>query len=190
MKKQATELGMSLWNKRGRMALLTLSLTIGLVCLGSLVFGTSRVRANPAPTIDGVGTDWSSSWQVITDVANDISRDGWQCINPNNSPCYARSGYDFTALWAHYEAGNWYFRLDTDGTPGDLDSYTGTVSNLGTGTHDFDGGPLMPTGPSGRDYYGLYQSAFRDEFYRLDFAYQQWNLFSIIRRPADLISPE
>jgi hypothetical protein len=143
MKKKAIEIGTFLWNKRGRLARLTLSLTIGLVCLGSLIFGTSRVRANPAPNIDGIISvgEWDDSWRVITDPLDAIYTDesAPTRVDPGE---YARSGYEILSAYVHYEGESWYVRMDVDGRPGDADSVLGTSKDPGVGTTGYDYGLL------------------------------------------------
>jgi len=137
-----------------------------------LLFATCAWLVQPVPPaltqgpidLDGVAStgEWDPSWQVATDPL-DISVTGTG-THPHDAPTYARSGYDATGLWAHYDvdATAWYFRLDVDGRVADSDSQTGTSGNLSVGTHDVDGGPL------GIDGAGIGLS----EAYRLRFQYR------------------
>ncbi len=99
----------------------------------------TSVGAQPI-SIDGDPSDWTSpTWQALSDPVNEVEVDG---IHPHDPPKYARSGYDLSGLWAHFDSGTWYFRLDIDGRPGDADSRTGIPEKLGVGLTRYEGGPL------------------------------------------------
>jgi hypothetical protein len=113
-----------------------------LVVLPLLALGQAAAQGGSI-ILDGLGTDWDSTWQVATDSLDVFLTDSG--VQPHEAPTYARSGYDAIGLWAHYQAADdrWYFRLDVDGRGGDSDSQVGTSANLGVGTHGPDGGPLV-----------------------------------------------
>ncbi len=127
-------------------------------------------------TLDGDGSDWTdTAWRLMTGLGGNLSitvdtlcGGGSLGTNPNNSPCFARSGYDITDLWAYYQVGsnNWYFRLDVDSRPGDSDSRTGVAGNLGVGTDAFDTGALTNGDP---DPAGVNSIAAQEEKYFLQF---------------------
>ncbi len=116
-----------------------------IALLGAWVLSPGGASAQGPITLDGVASngEWDPTWQVATDPLDVFLTDTG--VHPHESPTYARSGYDATALWAHYQAGDdrWYFRLDVDGRAGDSDSTVGTASSLGVGTHGADDGPLV-----------------------------------------------
>jgi hypothetical protein len=90
-------------------------------------------------------------------------------VHPHEPPTYARSGYDATGLWARYQVSDnrWYFRIDVDGCGGDSDSMWGTSSSdLGTGTHGPDDGPLVIAPFADGDGLGTSES------YKLGFQYE------------------
>jgi hypothetical protein len=104
------------------------------------------INAQPI-AVDGDPADWTSpTWQALSDPVNDVEVDG---IHPHDAPKYARSGYDLSGLWAHFDSGTWYFRLDTDGRPGDADSRTGIPGNLGIGLSSYEVGPLSTQDANG-----------------------------------------
>lgn len=118
-------------------------IVLGLAALWALFIGQTAAQGGPI-TLDGVGADWDPAWQVATDELDVFLTDTG--VHPHEPPTYARSGYDATGLWAHYQASDnrWYFRIDVDGRGGDSDSMWGTsASDLGAGTHGPDDGPLV-----------------------------------------------
>jgi hypothetical protein len=108
-------------------------------------------------TLDGLGNDWTdTAWRLITGIGGNLfitvdTLCGGGSLNttPNSAPCFARTGYDITDLWAYYQVTNnsWYFRLDVDSRPGDSDSVVGTAGSLGVGTDGFDTGALTGGDP-------------------------------------------
>ena len=114
-----------------------------LVCLIVLLAPAGPLFAQGGIVLDGVGDDWDAAWQVQTDGLDVFLTDTG--VHPHDSPTYARSGYDATALWARYQSSDerWYFRIDVDGRAGDSDSQVGTADNPGVGTHGPDQGPLV-----------------------------------------------
>jgi hypothetical protein len=118
-------------------------IVVGLAVLWALFIGQTAAQGGPI-IMDGIGNEWDSAWQIATDELDVFLTD--TAVHPHQPPTYARSGYDATGLWAHYQTSDdrWYFRLDVDGRAGDSDSAWGTSSsNLGTGTHGPDEGPLV-----------------------------------------------
>jgi hypothetical protein len=125
-------------------------IVLGSVVLVALLAGQAVAQGGPI-VLDGVGDDWDPAWRVTTDGLDVFLTDTG--VHPHESPTYARSGYDATGLWAHFQAADarWCFRIDVDGRAGDSDSAYGTgPANLGFATHDFDEGPLcIPPGEDG-----------------------------------------
>ncbi|MBU0491195.1 MAG: DUF11 domain-containing protein [Chloroflexi bacterium] len=147
---------------------------LGLVLSVAGLWATLAM-AQTSIILDGMGDDWDPAWQVATDPL-DVTVTGTG-NHPHEAPTYARSGYDATALWAHYDvsAATWYFRLDVDGRIADSDSQTGTPGNLGVGTHAVDQGPL------GGDSTGIGTP----EAYRLRFQYQDGGPVSVAELAGD-----
>jgi hypothetical protein len=132
---------------------------LGSIALAAVVLVALLARQAVAQggtiVLDGVGDDWDPSWQVSTDGLDVFLTN--TADHPHESPTYARSGYDATGLWAHFQPADarWYFRIDVDGRVGDSDSAVGSPppGDLGFGTHDSDYGPLCE--PPGVDGVGL-----------------------------------
>lgn len=110
----------------------------------------AAVLAQGPIVMDGVASagEWGTQ-PLITDaldVVLNITHPACGNQHPHIAPCFARSGYDLTGIWASYSSNSWYFRTDVDGVPGDSDSITGTMSTLGFGTDGNDNGPLHTSG--------------------------------------------
>jgi hypothetical protein len=129
------------------------SIALAVLVLVALLAGEA-VAQGGSITLDGVGDDWDPAWQITTDGLDVFLTDTG--VHPHEPPTYARSGYDATGLWAHFQPtdARWYFRIDVDGRAGDSDSAYGTgPGNLGFATHGFDEGPLCIS--PGQDGAGL-----------------------------------
>ncbi len=72
----------------------------GLVLLACLL--PAAALAQGPIVLDGAGDDWDASWQVAGDPLDVFLTD--LQTHPHEAPTHARSGYDATALWAHYQA--------------------------------------------------------------------------------------
>lgn len=145
-----------------------------LLLAAALWFAPPALMQGPI-VLDGVAGagEWDPSWQVTTDPLDVFRTD--EGGHPHDPATFARSGYDATALWAHYDdtTAAWYFRLDVDGRVADSDGQWGAdANNLGVGTHANDFGPLVLF--PGEDGSGIGPS----EVYRLLFQYQSGGPFS------------
>ncbi len=128
-------------------------IALAVVILVALLSGQAMAQGGSI-VLDGVGDDWDPGWRVTGDGLDVFLTDIGG--HPHQDQIWARSGYDATGLWAHFQPADagWYFRIDVDGRIGDSDSAYGTgPSSLGAATHGFDEGPLCI--PPGEDGEGL-----------------------------------
>ena len=74
----------------------------------AMVVMTMFASSAMAITVDGIAGagEWAPSDKLVDDT--DATTKG------------ANSGYNISSMWAHYEGGKMYFRLDVYGTPGDM----------------------------------------------------------------------
>ncbi len=170
--------------KRSVLVFLGILFLGSLLTIGWLISAQSPfVNAQGSINLDGLGDDWDSyTGAKFEEVDNPLLPvSGAICgtdeltmtlDHPHDHPCYARTGYDVTALSGLYQASDdaWYFRMDLDGVPGDSDSRPGKppmMGTLGFGTSGHDGGWLLEEGvdPDGLDAdekYELYFHSDRD----------------------------
>jgi hypothetical protein len=133
--------------RRSLTVVLTMFVGIGLAT-ALLVFGQVNQALAQGITVDGNGSDWDPAWVVVVDPYDAISSSD-PTTATRFASMHARSGYEVLSFSVHYDSDTWYFRLDTDGRPGDADSRTGTAADPGVGTTAFDSGPLSPVDING-----------------------------------------
>jgi len=150
-KRSSLELLMTVVLGVGGLCLLLSSLPMDSSPLSSAAWPAVYAQTPLTVTLDGLGDDWTDpAWRLITDtldvsIAGNPNCGGSLGNHPHDAPCFARTGYDITAIWGYYRIldDSWYFRLDVDGVPGDSDSITGTdATALGYGTSGHDSGAL------------------------------------------------
>jgi hypothetical protein len=140
----------NVFTRRSLTVVLTMFVGIGLAT-ALLVFGQVNQALAQGINVDGDGSDWDPAWVVVVDpydcaYGTEITATRF---STGTGHTYSRWGYEVISFYTHFVTDTWYFRLDTDGRPGDSDSNPGTVSNPGVGTTAKDSGNLASIDPSG-----------------------------------------